>query len=319
MRITEEEELDFYSLHQNAFINNYACIKDKYGNKFIQNDKFNLFDVTTNTTYFVFNSHYDQAVENIGYWLTSNGQVVRVEYADYNNMGFINHREDFKFFKSVKIFINNQTHHDLSSRDEFKVYDSPPFYWEGPIGGNQGKNPFDQGTFHYSIYVKEGVAYATSRYTSGFGVNTFGLAKLVPTENKDTIFDSLGKNILNYSGNYAYSYNDDFLEDYGIIIILVNSDVYYIKDAFNFISNKPVTPKLLLSDAFLEIVNIEGWESDRMGHGQINVIAKYSLSGKENYDFVVEEIDGQMEIKAYITGTYVASETTSITLQPINR
>jgi hypothetical protein len=46
---------------------------------------------------------------------------------------------------------------------------------------------------------------------------------------------------------------------------------------------------------------------------------RYGINSNTYYDIIAEVIDGSLQINAHESGTYVAPEVSSVTLQPINR
>ena len=85
-KINDKSEVEIFSLFKNDSVEWFSCFKDKYGNKYIQNDKLNTYDQTTNTYFYVFmpfeNNH--QHSKSINYELTENNEAIKLVYNSKN-------------------------------------------------------------------------------------------------------------------------------------------------------------------------------------------------------------------------------------------
>lgn len=79
MEVDLEGNLVFTTIYQNTSISTNGCMKDKYGNKFISNNRLDIYDSNSKTQFYVFNDpNASSFSKNNGYWMNSNNEVLKV-------------------------------------------------------------------------------------------------------------------------------------------------------------------------------------------------------------------------------------------------
>ncbi len=99
LRITEQNKLEFYSLHQNSSIETVQCKSDKLGNKFIANRSISTYNDRTNTLFYIYN-HYDHEFR-----ITKTGEAIE----------YING-------KRLVVDSTNNTRREISTNDVFSFH-----------------------------------------------------------------------------------------------------------------------------------------------------------------------------------------------------
>jgi hypothetical protein len=302
IKINIDGELEFYSIYQNNTILNWSCIKDKNGYKYVMNDKVNTFDTTTNTFFYV--PHGANANSSkFRYAPTSNGLVMK-----FNN--------DYYWRGTV---MDGQVERSLNREDNFKVFSNLTF----------GKNV---PTYYIDYFtVKSGVLLSASEYKDwGDGIKYFF--------SYDGVIDLA--RVIAIGGSSLSSFNIKLIVEYDILLYYSNNQIVSVSS----FSNKVNDFFDFYNDGIYDFSSDGGWIRDysdnrrwaeirQIDHYSIfdpkiiitnasldgNLVVTFELSGNVYYDLVPEFIDGVWVTKPYITGTYVAPPTTSITLQPINK
>ena len=279
-KINANDEVEIFSLFQNDTIVWYSCFKDKYGNKFIQNNRLNTYDATTNTYFYVFNdnalnSQYDKG---INYELTSTNEAIKLSF--WNMESGRNH------IIGASIILANGEERKLCKEDNFDIY--------------------------YDISKYEHVAYKVENGTIYGYCPTFGYSSVFILFKYDAV-NNTATDYLFWADNW---FNADYLEEYNILIEFYNGCVYYYDDVWTsydsssknwmtsggLINDRAFTPKTVLEDCNLEN----------------NKILVYGISGNTYYDIVAESVNGQMVINQYVSGTYQKPQI-KVILQPINQ
>lgn len=282
MRITQLGNLEFFTLHQNASITTYSCIKDKFGNKFVRNNRINTYSVENKTTFFVYDvtgpiSSWDPPfAREISYWLTSAGKIIKFPHPDWsitplNDLSRTEVSEGLNYFRPI------------NELDNFSIF-------------HISTNGFNERTFK----VENGFSYSYQAtrwiFNRGF-TNSFYAGKFSIVSNTSYTF-------VRESNLYDYQ----FLEKYNILLEFnSNRQVVAYNNFFN--QQESLDSFSSNSELILEEVDFEN-----------GLFVRYDLQGKETYELhpQIDEL-GNLKIKAFITGTYVAPPTTSVTLQPINK
>ena len=323
LKTNENGSVDFNQIFSNSTLRMDHCIKDKNGNIFIQNDKLNYFDESKNVTYYVFNNNDSNPF--IGYWLNSNYETVKINYVfKYNwtskTSGFVQpFNSRAALIESIQIYENNDNSRDITVNDTFDIYD------QGESSTLKRYQNF------YTIFVKDGFAYAYQKVGYGF----FGgleLIKFNPSTGSDWLY-------------YTYysvpaRYDSTYLEKYGILIEWHDNKLYVIEDVWSKVdlffegittgpgndgfykyfqeNNGPISLKAWTNSTII----INGCQisevKDENGY-QINKVMTFTPSGNIYYDMILTESNGTHVVEPYVVGTYIAPPITSVTLQPINR
>ena len=297
MRVTELGELDFYSIYQNAAISNSGCFKDKFGNKFIMNNAVALTDSSTSTTYYIQN-------QRIRYFLTSDGLVLKLDtHVPY-----------------LSKIVENNIERSIKRSDNFEIFPATEV------------NTF-QSVFHSVI---NGVIKAVPNRGWDGGYSYYG--------NFDAVDGTANRmELSSFSG--INSYRSDLLLDYDLLLHWYDGDLFEIRSFSKKMENFfdlysegnyywPVSDGLdggALSQydeeqRFARLHRIELYESfeakkllsDVTINGT-NSFTKIELSGNVNYELVLNKFENEYGLVPYVSGTYIAPPSITITLQPINK
>jgi hypothetical protein len=114
MSVNQKKELFFSSVFSNNSIVVTDCFKDKYGYRYILNDRVNEYDATSKTFYYslwMFTSSLTNA-GTVGYYLNSLGEAISVSYDSNLSSGI----------KNVTIVQSDTTARNLTENDTFSVY-----------------------------------------------------------------------------------------------------------------------------------------------------------------------------------------------------
>jgi hypothetical protein len=293
MRITSNGELDFYTLFQNESISMYSCFKDKYNNKFIKNNKVNIFDNETNTFYYVFETDFGFN-RGITYFKTSDGSVLRTTFDPYYGGRFTN---PITFPLSAKIVGDNGALRDLSVSDNFDVFSSS----------------ISQG--FYDVYnVVNGLLYGYLNTN----IQYFWLFELTINNSVDSEYKRFAFESSPYVGPF---YNTELLKEYNIILEFSDRKLYYYKDFWEGVRFETESRYFNIDGSLHNISNFS--QSRQLLLEDIDIedgkLLRYGLNSNTHYEIIPEIENGQLVLNSYITGTYVAPPTITITLQPVNR
>jgi hypothetical protein len=292
IRITEADELEFFSLHQNASITTYSCLKDKYGNKFVRNNRLNLFSSSNNTTFYVDNKYngLDDSpyARETSYWLTNRGEIIKV-------VPPIN-RTETTFIELNNTFITSgeNTFRLVNHEDEFLIFQH-----------------YQTNQLHRTFKIIKGFSYSYQtnylnewQNAQGYGFRHQFWGAKYSLEEQGEIYARHDSNL----------YNTRFLETYDLLIEYRGDGKVIAYHSFFESLN---ISEYLSGDVSFEKESYVVIEDITYENGQL---VKYDLIGKQTYDIVAENTtDGLIIISAYLSGTYIAPPTTSVTLQPINR
>jgi hypothetical protein len=300
LRITLNNQLEFFQLHSNSditFSNSTnkpeICIKDKWGNKFIKNPRIDYFDEVTKTTYYKFN--YD-SLNLSNYYLNSIGEIVASSRESSGT--------DFWQYKIVD---SNGQLRDFNQADSFEM----------DLIVNLGID-------HKLLKVEKGIMYFISDRQSieQKWYNNFSIVKIEPALN--TLY-SLGFSNMFFNQEFA---------NYQLLLVFDQntSEIKLINDFWSIFETISLTDFMFVSQtpSFTSYFSIfEGIIPESIEYKSLlsqidqsnllnNIISKFSLDGTIYYDLILEFLDSSWTVNSYISGTYVAPPSTSITLQPIN-
>jgi hypothetical protein len=244
LKITEDQSLSFYSLFQNPSITMMGCIKDKYGRKYINNDKINDYDGSTKTQYYVpghsisTSSGYNgvnrsnPSFEKYAYWLTSKGEVIRTEllsyYLDYKKLTpegvlEIDPSDNFEVFVAINDFktLRNLPPTYLNYNQfipKMNVNNGVLYFFYGYLQPNIPGNYFRQNERPVQRVLFKGPKHSEiddlSTPVKENWNNLYELRIMMSEEDFLTPMANLSSNV-------------NYLEKYGIIIIYKDSKFYY--------------------------------------------------------------------------------------------
>jgi hypothetical protein len=356
LRINSSGELEFFPLFTNTSIIAFDAFKDTYGNTFVFNNRLNSVDLASKTTFYVayvnywgqpnsqlgrvIQSGFDQDQLSVAgfakgttYWLTETNHVLKID-SDLNT------KDSGEWMKNVKMFGNQHQEIDVPLNETFKVYD---FKTYDHSNGSPLLKPYR---------ISNGRLFSETINNNILSNNNRpGLSQF--RENGElAVYDiELRKNIFfELRGSPARPWNPDYLLEEDILIEYVNGNIYTIYHVSDFLSqmfeyamdymlgegngffrywwggfnsiiesyNQPTLewwrPFLLDSNVNLDYQLI----IDNVGivNGEVS---RFGASGNITYELILEYINGNPTLVAYVTGNYVAPLPTTITFQPINR
>jgi hypothetical protein len=330
LRIDDNDNLQFYTIFTNNTVKNYGCFKDKYGHKYINNNKFNFYDQETNTYYYVFSdSRYnEETIANQGktnFLLTDKNEAIKIEYL----LGLSETSSSNRILSIKRIDLNNE-HKDLNLEDSFKVY-----YKIQSASGNYLNSPYNGlWTIHE---VKNGIAFG---FRNTIVENFFNYSVQI------NFFDGPNSSTFSYTNhaNDPYRFLTDYLPDYDILVFRNRRrQVLYTKNFMSsiysyFIENKEPNfdnfdgnPQFWIDTTSLyTTVQTDDLDySDLFPHNTTKLlddtiisngkVEAQTLQGNTKYDFIPEYVNDEWIIKPYVSGTYVAPPPTIVTFQPINK
>lgn len=316
LRITEEGLLEFYSLFQNQNITTYYCFKDKFGQKFVSNNRINTIDQATKTVFFVFQNGRDFLYnKNISYVMTETNQVLKVTI---NHQGTTDTYADY--YRSAYLINNNFEESNFNFDNKIKIYDSYYSHSQNSIG--QFEMQFAYGTKIFS----------SGNSSTHFYSSTFTILALYSFDAKTTQhyrITSRGNYLDNsYSGRYIKEdvllsyYNNNvyaFYNIYDSFISLINS--LDSSELLNYLDIYVYSPNLIYShldshDFFTSSLLLSNVVI--ANESSFNFIQE-GLQGSTTFELILEKFQSNIFVKAYPIGTYTAPPTTSTVLQPINR
>ena len=319
-KINEQDEVEIFSLFQNDSIEWYSCFKDKYGNKFIQNNRLNMYDESTNTYFYVFNPFgYSEEVGQFRRWvdyeLTENNECIQITYSDGTEMHAYN---EYNSIIESSIILANGEKRVLTTEDSFKIY----------YDANKYKANGDYKTSANRVLykVENGIIFG---YSHNIGYSSaFSLIQFDGINNKYSMYNS--SSIDSHEDTFYYSV--EFLEEYDVIMEYFNGTVYYYKnvwDGFAVLRDMPSTDNgyeasgtgrhedcgsMTTNSAFTPIKILENCNISE----DFTSFLTYGVAGNTYYDIVAEEEDGETVINQYVKGTYQKPQI-KVILQPLNK
>ena len=320
-KINEKDEIEIFSLFTNDTIEWYSCFKDKYRNKFIQNNRLNTYDSTTNTYFYVHepyvNSEYEQYNNYVIYELTSNNEAIALYYSDDQTAAL------WSTLIGASIILENGEKRNLTSEDNFDIY----YDWDKfnklsyfKRYNINGINSFEQDWTGWradnraAYKVRDGVVYGYSHhkgYSDGLVLMQYDAVR-----NEATYLSLLysGKGFVNTSN----------LEENDIIIEFHDGELYYYSNIWQAYKTAAVIYNghfatdsgSYLSDyeSFTANLVLENCSID----GIKDAVMAYGVNGNTYYDIVAEKVNNEIVIKQYVKGTYQKPQV-KIILQPLNK
>jgi len=227
MKITENNDLEFYSLFQNSSINMYSCFVDKHNNKYVKNNKINMFDSNTNTFYYVFENYSDEGFNRgVSFFPTNIGTAIKVEYDQYYAGRFTN---PIIFPLSYKIVEAKGALRTATPDDNFLVYTSST---------RQG--------FYDLFKVQNGrlLGYLNTN------LEYFWLFELTINQSDNTNYSRFMYESSPYVGPF---YKTNFLKSYDVVLEFYDRKLYYYSQFFSSVIQSIAPIKtLIIEDVDLE-------------------------------------------------------------------
>jgi hypothetical protein len=346
MTTNENGSLVFTSLSNNPDVVVNACIKDRHGYTYINNNLMNRYESTTKTYFYVPNSFYSTFYDvphnnapgtgqNFTYWLNSVGEVVRTEPTGLANSGLI-----YRVMTGESV---NATR-TIDASDNFEIYVSQ-YKYQSVYGASRHQQTAMQHMVPKSR-VKDGVVF------TNFGSNVSGKPNpmvfypfyqpynqynyLVETINDVTTYYSTYVNP-NFGQGTPKNYWTmlDYLDEYEIVLVNRDGAVYYYpnywhhhRESFkssnqsNILSYNRTVNNVTYYGKHTEAYRGPGIELETLAGTTVNAqgkLQKVTPNGTQTFDLIIEKVDNEWVVIPYLTGSYQATTATTITFQPINR
>ena len=324
-KINENDEVEIFSLFTNDPIEWYSCFKDKYGNKFIQNNRLNTYDPATNTYFYVHepyvNPEYEQYNKYVIYELTSNNEAIALYYSDDQTAAL------WSTLIGASIILENGKKRDLTSEDNFDIYydwdkfNQLSYFKREDINSANSIPEQDwtswRGNNRAAYKVRDGVVYGYSHhkgYSNGLVLMQYDAVS------KEATYLSLDYN------SEAFV-NTSNLEEHDIIIEFHDGKLYYYSNVWesyktaaviydgHFSTDSGYDEKYLSDyESFTDNLVLENCSID----GIKDSVMAYGIHGNTYYEIVAEEVNGEIVINQYVKGTYQKPQV-KIILQPLNK
>lgn len=302
----------FTEICKNKTLNVRYAFKDKYGNKYILNDKLETYDSNTSTYYYVTGSAiYENHDINCSvkpekrycYFRTSTNEAIRLPVL------FAYAHEMENEFKTVDVILENGNYREINENDSFDLY------------------PYNDGA--YFIYEPKNVINGVVRIIADYsGIITQNSFRQYVGDEGFYYLQNQNHQVKCYTlfAQCMQAVNPYFVDDYDVMFIVFDGIVYSFQNCFEYalmmekiqndsriwlgneqiefeVDNKYI--KILIEDIIIE-------------NGKL---IKYGVDGNQSFDVYVEGNKDNPEIFIYETGTYTPSEpsTNAIVIQPINR
>jgi hypothetical protein len=356
MRITASGELEFFPLFTNETIIAFDAFKDKHGNTFIFNNRLNIVDRASKTTFFVsyvnywgppssqlsrvYQASFSQTqlsvsgfAKGVTYWLTDTNEVLMVDIdLDYKYAG--------AWFKNIQLINESNERIDVPLASSYKIIDFKVFDHQN---GSPIPKPFriTNGKL-FSETISNNIKFDNDKP----GLSPFresGEFAVYDIEKRVYIFFEL-------RGYPARPWNPSYLLEKDLLIEYANNNIYAINGVSLFLSqlmNYTIAYQLGEGNGLFRLSwgglsslvdtynkpTLEWWRPIKDNPsivldynlvledvGIVNgEVSRFEVNGNINYDLIVEDIAGKATVVPYVTGTYVAPPPAPITLQPINR
>jgi hypothetical protein len=287
------------------------------------NDKINFNETSTKSLFYVPRG-LSAVLSNLNLYVpTSKGEVVKL-FSDYkgelilsNESRPINENDNFNIFTD---FMLTTPHRD--------------FYLNTLLGSN------------YNAYlVRNGILFTKSDLKPGTWVNYDSMG------GKTFAFYKASDDSINRSGFNEYDlavinrvyYSSKFIKDYDIFMVFYQGNIYFINDFSqklmqnktwriemdfknlgvssiywsryltidHIINNEVFNPILIKENTSLEN-NPNGWDLEQQ-------IVEFGINGNNYFELIPEFVSDQWVITPFLLGTYIAPNSTIVSLQPINR
>lgn len=311
-RIKNNDELEIFTLFQNATVEVYDYYKDKYGNNYIYNTGIDTIDNTTKTIYFI-EPDYHVALSGEIVYIRGNGVPymhgqTRDDYMSYfiGSKGFY-----FNVYSGlpnqIRIVENNLTFREITDTDE--LY----------FNGYDGLNGSDINNMRYLSHIKNKKLYFYQNRVWGRPNNNINI---INTDNA----------VIEYSLCFDMDVFNVWAISYNTIVFITNEvdlgspgNVYYYKvnidtlpSGFNYENNLWLIENFINSSTSL----VENVSFSPPGTNWVNFTIKWeiiTINGRDEYTFILKDINNEKIPTIVKISEYVSEEQQVIILKPINR
>ena len=298
--VDKEYNLVISPLFKNTSIRVFDYFTDKYGNKYIANDKLDYFDEATNTMFWISNKYHSLNCDGCPRY---NSNFRPYYFLGKNNKAYLLENDKTNLEESGNISFSVIGEH--FKKTPVTTYENTEIYCrDSQIYNN------DYRSSKINCYkIEKGDAYflcdqLTSEMKGYKRAECINAIEFFAFENK-----GIFKGVVDDMGGTGTYYG--FVEDYDILLGSTSEGIYSVN---NFSSHLGDTLTKTFFENYGELILDNVIVED---HKQV---VRYGVDGNEIYDFYVEKIGGKYEVKPYLVGSFVPpEETTEFIFQPINR
>ena len=251
-------------------------------------------------------------------YTTVNNNDTRVRYylTDTNETLFIQYYDNEMGAKKAYLIVDDSTHRELTVRDSFMNVTSCS--WDNEVIKCSSGYLLTMNMYYDSTYEQDENGYQV-RTKALYGRSNYSFFLDLTTGHGWRSYDY-------DSGNY---FDVTYLGNYDTFLIYNKKQKGLFRWAFKDIANSLVNTYYYYDDNDENIWSkyngefkfMEGAElvkSNVTINEKMNAFEKQGVNGTTYYDIVVEDVNGELKINTYESGTYEAPEI-KVVLQPINR
>jgi hypothetical protein len=305
-RIKENDELEIFTLFQNAMLGIGKYFKDKYGNNYIQNGSLDEIVPETNTIFFR-NHTYSMAV-NTGDVVFADGDPGKTYWTAPLTSNAM-HIDATR----IRIMEANLTSRTITASDYLEFYPDPDITGRSGVEGVFIKNKelYIWGSDNILIVDTDTMAikhYVECRMDGGIDTNLFYYNMVLP----DTV---LVRDLYGVRFPAALPADKLFYYQFDFAILPVSDEPYYF--------DVSVTNYDLSYNGHCQAFGgglvplLEGLD-ERAGDAN-GPWTKTTLHGRDEYMVVIKEVNGERIPVVIKTSEYIAEDQQTIVLKPINR
>jgi hypothetical protein len=355
IRIKTNGDLEFYPFFTNTSIIAFDAFKDKYGNKFILNNRINLVDTSSKTTFFVHqyksnphpnsqlkkvldNQAFTEVQKNItgfskttSYWLTDSNETLMVEVSEdfWTNPSTSTNWLNW-LIRDLKLVDNNHARTTLPTNMNSKVFDFDTLF-----GGRQNfllPQEINNGWVYFESLSSEGYLNGWEKNDKLLSQGYIAAYNIHSRLEVSMYLYSPGKPTWNISN---FKNNDIIIEYRDGKIYIINRFKDYLKKLYSLPVFSGYNSKISLSDSIIEFAtNLQNLSEVQLSSQNISLdyemllenvgiengeIIRFGVDGNITYELILEQVNGELKLVPYVKGTYVAPPPSTITFQPINR
>ena len=298
IKIDENDNLVFYSLFSNSLITPYNAFKDKYGHRFIQNDKLNTYDAENDTTYYVYWRGNEASRRRLNYFLTGEKETFVINYnSEFGGAGSV---------ENIYTIDENGQQKEITENDTFSImYDYKMnesfFYNSVPLKVKSG-----------ALFIIE-LPAETPLVSDNDSDYYLDLNRCIFAGTMLHCFFAGTKERRSIEcGGESMFGNDKLMKD-DIFVFLRNRQLFVVYDILSRLSQMDDwETQLSLTEGEHELL-LDDVDLD----SETRKLMTYGLNGNVYYDFALVEKDGEKKVEVFKEGTRI-EEPKIVVLQPIN-
>ena len=219
LKENEDGTISFVLIFDNEFATVSCAFKDKYGNKFIGNDRIETYDSNTRTTFYL----RDEWGRTDKYFLTSSQDVLKTD------------REGEYYFTGFYILDENLNEREINKFDNFNILRNTYQFNGHLIDPDRYESFFSQAA---PRKIENGIVYISKTYKQ----HNFNVDVVQWSSNNNSILvskkiDNKWETIGFFQGSAIY--DASYLEDYDYLLLAVENgnfyDIYSIKNTYQYL------------------------------------------------------------------------------------